>query len=161
MYAPLIKYGIILATTIGIIYFFYDYSYDRGVTHERNKWELTESKRQQATAVVLEKNATEAERRNTKLMEIVAEKNQLTDDLRTANERISTKRLYIESKSAVCNNRVSQAKNSSQFSRRAGSVELSTTLARKIREDYRLAQEVVIQYNACRAELKNIAEVIK
>lgn len=148
--------ALIISSVLGMVSY---KSYVAGENHEKSIWEHKEVERQQKTALVVAKNTEEKERGNNKLLEIISQRDDLNEKLNNAHDRIADKRMFITSQDQVCNSRVREAENTVESGRATGRIELSAAFARKIRNDYFKAQQVVIQYNACRAELRNIAEI--
>lgn len=98
---------------------------------------------------------------NKTLIEVINEANERNENLERDIVDLNSKRMYVTTKTKPCDSVPGKTEGAGQFDRAASRVELSDEIARNIRRDYIDAQRVVNQYEACRAALIELVDVVE
>jgi hypothetical protein len=169
MYVLLLKYLPHIAVAVLIIGLAGVAGYkihDNGRQIERTIWLEWKADRDKKEYALVDKAQAaikaEAERQHKGLMEVINAQAELNNKLESDIANLNDKRMYVSAKQTRCDSGgvPTKAAGSGQSGSGASRVELSETFAREVQHDYFTAQRVVNQYEACRQELMNIADVI-
>ena len=156
-----VKYGVILLVIGSIVFAIHD----NGRKIERGVWLQEQSDYQQALAKELgEAMQRKADLERENLKSIAKAINEKDSSIAKLEHDINaTRRLYVAAENKKCSPRdlSRKAESTGQSGGKAVRVELSEQDAENIRRDYTDAQRVVIQYEACRAALLPLVEVIQ
>lgn len=155
-----VKYIVILLVIGSIVFAIHD----NGRKIERGVWLKEQSDYQKALAKDLgEAMQRKADLEQDNLKSIAKAINEKDNAIALLEHDIkATRRLYVTEKNKKCSSGgvPRKTESSSQPGGQAGRVELYEQDERNIRRDYADAQRVVIQYEACRAALLPLVDVV-
>lgn len=153
-YLPRILGGIAVAVLLGMIV---SGIHKNGRQVERVIWQKKDAQQAEANAGLLAKINAQRQQETKGLYEVINAQSKQNNALDRLN---NDQRLYIAANKTRRDN-LPKATSTSQPSATSDRIGLSEAFEREIRGDYMTAQRVVIQYEACRAALMNIAEIVE